>query len=219
MSSQAKTYAIAAAGKVMLSGGTAFALLSAAAAVTVTVWRSSVAIAVFEGVLGGLNWKSRDARGELLPFDLVEISSATAQSVVAFSGDGDVEYSRSQGDVSVLSTAPRSLGTSEVSVDVTSFGATLLAAATNVNGVIVHSLWAITVGVAAGAYMRIVAATSLPGTINDVVTARSLLVLTTNNGNDGQSQNMPMTIPAGVGIFGRTSGTSSGTAFANITIL
>lgn len=106
MSSQAKTYAISAGGKVQLSGGTAFALLSTEAVVDVTVWRGGSDIAKFIGVQGGLNWRSRDGKGSLLRFDFLEINSAVAQSVVAFSGDGDVDYSRSQGEVSIISNSP-----------------------------------------------------------------------------------------------------------------
>lgn len=221
--SGAKTYAVGALGTVHLSGGTCVAILSTSVgAVNVTVWKGGTKLAKFTGVQGGLNWTSRDRAGDLEPFDLVEIYSTDAQNVIAFTGFGDVAYTRSQGDVTVTNApnittvalvsavTPKSLSVGYYRESATAALGTIVAPASNTAGVEVYA--AFVMHGTNGQTCRVMAKTTAPANALDA-TANTLATALAGYSVIGSS-GFPFLLPAGMGLYEQSSGAAANSLVA-----
>lgn len=224
--SGAKTYAVGALDTVNLSGGTCVAILSTSVgAVNVTVWKGGTQLAKFTGVQGGLNWTSRNQRGDLEPFDLVEIYSTDAQNVIAFTGFGDVAYTRSQGDVTVTNApnittvanvadiTPDSLSVAYHRHSGSAALNTIVAPASNTAGVEVYGAFVMN---SAGAMerTRVMAKDSAPASVDDT-TANTLAIAVMAYPIIG-AHRFPIKLPIGMGLYEQSS-SAAGASTASVT--
>lgn len=213
-----RTYSLSFAGgdEIVVRGGTYLRLLSTTAVVNMTVWRSGGLLAEFSSVQQGLAWESLNDKGELFPFDEVRIASATAQTVQVAIGFGRCFNDATSGNVTITGGAltPTTLsGTAAYERNSASAAlGTIVAPATNVNGVRINLGWV----TANGIDSRLMIATAAPGTWQD----GACVLFHRSGSSSADCLSFPVLVPAGYGIYEQASGAGVATMVGlNYTVL
>lgn len=105
MSTETLTQTIGVGATIEFGGGTNFLILTSTGPVDVTAIRlgSSSSRIVLRGALQGFNFKSEDGQG----FDLLQVTSATAQNVTFVVGNDDVSYPSTVNVAGSVNTIPQ----------------------------------------------------------------------------------------------------------------
>ncbi len=202
------SYAFSAGATKTLPGGVYLRVLTADAAVTLTFYdESGQALGDWVGVLGGFGidatYFSEKVGKTVARFGRVDVYSATAQTVDIAVSRVPVDYDRSAGSVSVTNAptiTPFSLATCYVRNSASAALGTIVAPASNVNGI--RFLRAV-ISVAGAENVRIMAKSSAPAGWADA-TANTLLAGCEAAGSIVTDN--PILIPAGLGLYEQAGG-------------